>query len=109
MSKINKLPEDIRDELHMELLRANFTDFAGIASMLEEKGYKVSKSAIHRYAVKNKDEIRDLNNRNQFHLAQLRISALCAAATIFPEKDAHLLKYEANEILKWALSGDSIN
>ena len=52
-SNIDKLPEDVRAELHSELSRTNFTGYEWLSLWLADKGYSVSKSAIQRYAVAN--------------------------------------------------------
>ena len=104
-SNIDKLPEDVRAELHSELSRTNFTGYEWLSLWLADKGYSVSKSAIQRYAVANKNEILGLQQESRFHQAQLRLNALGVAATISPGKDLGSLKNDADALLKWALFG----
>ncbi|GKW13520.1 phage protein Gp27 family protein [Pectobacterium sp. IFB5596] len=105
VNNIDKLPENIREELHKELLRTNFTDYEYLSFWMSEKGYDISKSGIHRYAIKHKDEILGIGQESKFHKAQLRLASLHVAATLSPDKELESLKTDAEDILKWALLG----
>ena len=105
INSINTLPENIREELHCELLRTNFTDYDYLASWISEKGYNISRSGIQRYAVKHKNDIIGINTESKFHQAQLRLASLHIAATLSPRKDLGSLKNDAEDIMKWALLG----
>ena len=48
-SKIDLLPEAIRQELGQLLVGNAFSDYRSLAAWLESHGYEISKSAIHRY------------------------------------------------------------
>lgn len=105
-SNIDKLPEDIRTEFHRELLRVNFNSYEWLSAWLADKGFNASKSAIHRYAVKYKEEIIGHHQEGNLPRAQLRLKALGIAAMISPDKDFVGLKIDAEAILKWAEFGD---
>ena len=105
-SNIDKLPEGIRAEFHSALLRVNFNGYEWLSAWLADKGFKVSKSAIHRYAVKHKEEILGRRQEGNLPRAQLRLNALGIAAMISPDKDLSSLKDDAEAILKWAEFGD---
>lgn len=51
-SSIDGLPEDVRRWLERALADSNFSGYQALESMLRERGYQISKSAIHRYGQK---------------------------------------------------------
>ena len=48
-SKITLLPEDIRAEFERLLITSGFSNYAGIEAWFREKGFEISRSAIHRF------------------------------------------------------------
>jgi len=48
-SKISKLPNTVKDWLDKALAGNGFADYELLAAELKERGYDISKSAIHRY------------------------------------------------------------
>lgn len=48
-SSIEKLPEDVRRWLERALTENGFSGYVELENLLKEKGYQISKSAIHRY------------------------------------------------------------
>ena len=48
-SKISKLPKAVKDWLDKALAENGFADYELLAADLKERGYDISKSAIHRY------------------------------------------------------------
>ena len=48
-SSIEKLPEDVRRWLERALTENGFSGYVELENLLREKGYQISKSAIHRY------------------------------------------------------------
>lgn len=48
-SSIEKLPEDVRRWLERALTENGFSGYVELETLLREKGYSISKSAIHRY------------------------------------------------------------
>lgn len=51
-SSITALPNDVRDWLNQALAENNFTGYEALESLLRDRGYAISKSAIHRYGQK---------------------------------------------------------
>lgn len=48
-SKVLQLPDEVRQALEQKLIGGGFADYQGLAEWLAEKGYAVSKSALHRF------------------------------------------------------------
>lgn len=48
-SAVDKLPPDIRDEMTAKLVADGFGNYAGLSEWLAERGYTISKSALHRF------------------------------------------------------------
>lgn len=51
-SSIDGLPEEVRRWLERALAESNFSGYQLLEEVLREKGYQISKSAIHRYGQK---------------------------------------------------------
>ncbi len=51
-SKIDALPQEVRNELNRELIARNFSDYEGLADWLGARGFEIGKSSIHRYGAK---------------------------------------------------------
>ncbi|WP_432719860.1 DUF3486 family protein [Jeongeupia wiesaeckerbachi] len=51
-SSIDGLPEDVRRWLERALADSNFSGYQALEEMLHDRGYAISKSAIHRYGQK---------------------------------------------------------
>ncbi|EXI62217.1 hypothetical protein MHD_10225 [Mannheimia granulomatis] len=51
-SSIEKLPEDVRHWLERALTENGFSGYIELENLLKEKGFVISKSAIHRYGQK---------------------------------------------------------
>lgn len=51
-SSITALPEEVRDWLNKALTEQNFSGYEALEEMMREKGFCISKSAIHRYGQK---------------------------------------------------------
>ncbi|MCV4608225.1 DUF3486 family protein, partial [Escherichia coli] len=51
-STIEKLPADVRRWLERALTESGFSGYNELESLLRERGYVISKSAIHRYGQK---------------------------------------------------------
>jgi len=47
--KVLSLPENIKKELDKKLIDGGFSGYEALSSWLSEKGYEISKSALHRY------------------------------------------------------------
>jgi len=51
--RVNGLPPGILVQLRQRLIASQFSQYAQHAAWLQEQGFSVSKSAIHRFAVAN--------------------------------------------------------
>jgi hypothetical protein len=58
--KVDELPEEIRSELNRLLIERAFGDFRGLEGWLEERGYSIGKSSIHRYSRDFQAQMEDL-------------------------------------------------
>lgn len=43
------LPPELRDQLNAKLVQSGFGDYTGLSAWLQEQGWEISKSAVHRY------------------------------------------------------------
>ncbi|MGD8389055.1 MAG: DUF3486 family protein [Desulfobacteraceae bacterium] len=59
-SSVELLPEDVRKELEQKLIQGGFSDYVGLAEWLNEKGFEISKSSIHRYGQKFEERVEAL-------------------------------------------------
>jgi len=48
-SKIITLPEKVKTELDQKLLAGKFCDYSALAEWLQDNGFDISRSALHRY------------------------------------------------------------
>lgn len=48
-SKVLSLPDDIKASLDKRLINGGFSDYTSLATWLEEEGYEISRSSLHRY------------------------------------------------------------
>lgn len=51
-----KLPKEIREELKQRLIDTEHSEFYAHSAWLAEKGYKIGKSAIHRFSQRWKEQ-----------------------------------------------------
>ncbi len=51
-NNIEQLPRSVRDWLDKALLEGNFSGYQALEALLRDKGFQISKSAIHRYGQK---------------------------------------------------------
>ena len=51
-SSVSSLPEDVRHWLERALAESNFSGYQALEEVLRDKGYGISKSAIHRHGQK---------------------------------------------------------
>lgn len=56
-SSITKLPKAVREWLEQALVDGNFTGYQALEALLRERGYDVSKSAIHRHGSKLEQQL----------------------------------------------------
>ncbi|MGD1907387.1 MAG: DUF3486 family protein [Leptolyngbyaceae cyanobacterium] len=48
-SKVARLPEEVRDALNARLLNSGFGDYEALSKWLDDQGFEISKSTLHRY------------------------------------------------------------
>lgn len=60
---VEALPPEVRAWLDQELVRLGFRDYRGLAAELADKGWALSKSAVHRYGSALKEEIETRTNK----------------------------------------------
>ncbi|TBW58545.1 DUF3486 family protein [Marinobacter halodurans] len=58
-SKVYDLPQDLREELNERLVSTGFQGYDGLTQWLEERGYKLSRSAVHRYGQDLQEEFEE--------------------------------------------------
>lgn len=46
---VDRLPQDIRDELTARLVENGFSDYVALSEWITEKGYAISKTSLHRF------------------------------------------------------------
>ncbi|OAV23655.1 DUF3486 family protein [Moraxella catarrhalis] len=51
-SSVDQLPQTVRHELERKLADNGFSDYTALAEWLNEQGYEISRSAVHRYGAK---------------------------------------------------------
>ena len=51
-TSVQQLPKSVRDWLDKSLVEGNFSGYELLSEALKEKGYQISKSAVHRYGQK---------------------------------------------------------
>ena len=71
-SSIEKLPEDVRRWLERALTENGFSGYVELETLLREKGYSISKSAIHRYGQKIERRFRQLKTAPKLHVLSLK-------------------------------------
>lgn len=59
-SKVDLLPEDVRQALERRLIAQSFSGYESLESWLEEKGYEITKSSLHRWGSRFEDRVRAL-------------------------------------------------
>lgn len=72
------LPDAVRKEIDQRLFANNFSDYVAIADELFAKGYRISKSAVHRYG-------KELERRVQLGHAQEQLAAAGISAELAAE------------------------
>jgi hypothetical protein len=56
-SKITGFPEDIRAALNRRLIEKSFADYDDVTTWLNDQGYEISRSAVHRYGQAFEDRL----------------------------------------------------
>lgn len=48
-SKVDQLPDGVRQDLEQRLIKSGFSNYEQWAAWLQEQGYEISKSSLHRW------------------------------------------------------------
>jgi len=59
-SSVELLPDEVRQELEKRLIQGGFAGYVALAEWLNEQGFEISKSSVHRYGTKFEDRLRAL-------------------------------------------------
>ena len=59
-SKVKSLPKAVREELDEKLVEQGFQGYEELAEWLDEKGFDISKSSVHRYGQEFEDRLEAL-------------------------------------------------
>ena len=59
-SKVKSLPQDVREDLDEKLVEEGFQNYEELADWLDEQGYDISKSSVHRYGQEFEDRLEAL-------------------------------------------------
>lgn len=96
-----KLSQDDRNELDNRLIANSFSGYEGLSDWLESKGYKISKSSVHRYGSKLEEKFAAIAASTQ------AAKTLVAAA---PDDDGSVnelvLRMVQDELLKLLANSD---
>lgn len=91
---VNKLPDEILIWLNNKLVVSGFGQYEDISAELLNKGYEVSKSALHRHGQKLKEQLESSSN-NESDLTR----AICILAATL--SDSNSVLETANQYLNW--------
>lgn len=73
-SKVASLPPEVKAWLDLALAESNFSDYEALAAELDERGFSISKSSLHRYGQNFEERLSALK------MASEQAKALVAAA-----------------------------
>lgn len=72
-SKVDQLPEDVREALEQRLIQQAFGGYEALAEWLGEQGWAITKSSLHRWGSRFEDRVRTLK------VATDQAKAICEA------------------------------
>jgi hypothetical protein len=64
-SKVEQLPEEVRQELEQRLIKSGFSGYEQWAAWLQEQGFEISKSSLHRWGSSFEDRCAALRAATQ--------------------------------------------
>lgn len=73
-SKVDLLPEDVRQALEQRLIAQSFSGYESLADYLAEQGFEIAKSSLHRWGTRFEDRVRALK------IATDQAKAICEAS-----------------------------
>jgi len=59
-SSVELLPDEVRQELETRLIQGGFSGYVELTEWLNEQGFEIGKSSVHRYGKKFEDKLRAL-------------------------------------------------
>jgi hypothetical protein len=103
VSTIARLPFEVRDEVDKRLIGNGFSDYDQIAKELHRRGFRVSRSGLHRYGQQMKQNIQIARARAQIEEAGVdpKIAAELAGETtlviVLDRRNGHARLVNVNE------------
>lgn len=67
VNRFNRLPINVQREVEQRLIENGFSDYTTLADELKRRGYRISKSALHREGKQIKERVKTLRDQ---HLAR---------------------------------------
>lgn len=96
-SKVELLPEDLRHEFEARLVRGAFSGYEALSQWLEEQGYEISKSVLHKHGQRLKRRLEAIKASTQ--AAQLLADAVPDEAGALSSAVLSLVQTEMFELL----------
>ena len=59
-SAVSLLPNDVKEELNRRLIAGGFSGYQELTDWLDEQGFSISRSSLHRYGQKFEDQLHEL-------------------------------------------------
>lgn len=103
-STIDTLPESVRAELLSNYRTYPAWTINDHTDWLSEKGFEISRSAVHRYLVTRSNT--PLTPEQQMFAEQVRLSCLEVAASVYKGEDPEGLMAVADRLLSWVRTLD---
>lgn len=103
VSTIDRLPPKVRDEVDKRLIEGGFGGYDQLAKDLHRRGYRVSKSGLHRYGQQMERNIQIARARAQIEAAGVdpKIAAELAGETtlviVLDRRNGHARLVHVNE------------
>lgn len=64
-SKVDQLPEEVRQALEQRLIKSGFSGYEDLAGWLQDQGFEISKSSLHRWGSTFEDRVDSLRIATQ--------------------------------------------
>ncbi|WP_418648846.1 phage protein Gp27 family protein [Thauera butanivorans] len=104
-SSVTTLPADVLDELNRRILASSFSDYVGHSAWLQQQGYSVSKSAIHRYATEHaSDLLASERIDSSLSAPEAKLRCLEVVATLGVADSSDTAIEHAESLLRWVYS-----
>lgn len=103
-SAVSQLPEAVRCELEQKLISNSFSKYTELAAWLNENGYEVSRSSVHRYGSQFESRIEAI--RLSTEQAEALVAASPDDAGAVADASLRLAQERLFQVLLAAESGD---